>query len=87
MKSHSNSAPTVTGSTLKNIIWALPYLTVMGMIWGYLAAAFTGAVIGLLIAAAAVVFIGTTTAMFSSPPPGDGVDAGEELSTKNPEFC
>ena len=87
MKSHSNSAPTASGSALKNIIWALPYLAAMGMIWGYLAAAFSGAVIGLLVAAAAVFVIGTTTPMFSSPPPNDAVDAGGESPTKNPEFC
>jgi hypothetical protein len=35
---------------LKNAIWAFPYLAVMGLIWGYLARGFFGAVVGLVVA-------------------------------------
>jgi hypothetical protein len=43
---------------LKNTIWAFPYLAVMGMIWGYLAGASSGAIAGLA-AAAAISVTGT----------------------------
>ena len=49
--------PAAGGNTLKNIIWALPFLAVMGLIWGYLAAAGKGAAVGLFFAAVADVII------------------------------
>jgi tetratricopeptide (TPR) repeat protein len=36
--------------TLRNAIWAFPYLAVMGLIWGYLAGGSSGAVVGLVVA-------------------------------------
>jgi tetratricopeptide (TPR) repeat protein len=36
--------------TLRNAIWAFPYLAVMGLIWGYLAGGPSGAVVGLVVA-------------------------------------
>ena len=51
---------------LKNTIWALPYLAVMGMIWGYLAGASSGAIAGLAAAAALSVLLGSTTSIFTA---------------------
>jgi tetratricopeptide (TPR) repeat protein len=53
---------------LKNIIWALPYLAVMGLIWGYLADAVSGAIVGLAAAAGIGVLIGSATAIFAETP-------------------
>jgi tetratricopeptide (TPR) repeat protein len=36
--------------TLRNAIWAFPYLAVMGLIWGYLARGLSGAIVGLVVA-------------------------------------
>jgi hypothetical protein len=49
--------PRATLNKLKNTMRALPYMAVMGMIWGYLAAAVKGLFIGLLIAAVTSVII------------------------------
>ncbi len=59
MQTHSYLLPSATLTKLKNTIRVLPYLAIMGMIWGYLAAAVSGVIIGLLIAAAASIIIGT----------------------------
>ena len=58
---------------LKNIIWALPYLAGMGLIWGYLAGAFSGAIVGLAFAAGISVLIGSVTPIFSDTPGGSAV--------------
>ena len=55
---------------LKNAIWAFPYLAVMGMIWGYLAGASSGAIAGLAVAAALSVLLGSTTSIFTGTPGG-----------------
>jgi acyl-CoA synthetase (AMP-forming)/AMP-acid ligase II len=57
MQTHNNLVPSATLTKLKNTIWVLPYLAIMGMIWGYLAAAVSGVIIGLLVGAAASVII------------------------------
>ena len=57
MQTHKNSMPNATLAKLKNMLRALPYMAVMGMIWGYLAAAVKGLFIGLLIALVANVII------------------------------
>jgi hypothetical protein len=56
---------------LKNTVWAFPYLAVMGLIWGYLAGAFPGAIAGLAAAAAISVILGSTTSIFTATP-GNG---------------
>ncbi|MEJ2730857.1 MAG: tetratricopeptide repeat protein [Deltaproteobacteria bacterium] len=53
---------------LKNIIWAFPYLAVMGFIWGYLADAVSGAIVGLAAAAGISVLIGSATPIFAETP-------------------
>ncbi|MEE4262735.1 MAG: tetratricopeptide repeat protein [Desulfobacteraceae bacterium] len=60
---------------LKNIIWAFPYLAVMGLIWGYLAGASSGAIVGLAAAAAISVLIGSATFIFAETPGGGAVKA------------
>ena len=52
---------------LKNTIWAFPYLAVMGLIWGYLADASSGATIGLAVAATINVLVGSATSLFNKP--------------------
>jgi hypothetical protein len=62
---HHDLEPAASASKLKNIIRAMPYLVIMGMIWGYLAAAVTGLIIGLLIALVTSVIIGSATEIVS----------------------
>jgi len=50
---------------LRNAIWALPYLIVMGLIWGYLAGGSSGAVVGLLAAILVSAMIGSATSILS----------------------
>ena len=50
---------------LRNAIWALPYLVVMGLIWGYLAGGSSGAVVGLLAAILVSAMIGSATSILS----------------------
>jgi hypothetical protein len=59
---------------LKNIIWAFPYLAVMGLIWGYLAGASSGAIVGLAAAAGISVLIGSATPIFAETPAGSAVN-------------
>ena len=73
---HVDSSNTVF--KLKNTIWAFRYLAVMGLIWGYLADATTGAIAGLAVAAALSVMLGSTTSIFSATRDegGDGTRSG-----------
>ena len=50
---------------LKNAIWALPYLVLMGLIWGYLAGGSSGAVVGLLAAILVSAMIGSATSILN----------------------
>lgn len=67
MKPAHNIISADTTLKLKNTIWALPYLAVMGLIWGYLADASSGAIVGLVAAVAISVLIGPATAIFNGP--------------------
>jgi len=67
---------------LKNTIWAFPYLAVMGLIWGYLAGAYSGAIAGLAAAAALSVMLGSTTSIFT-PTPGGSADSTGSVPTRN----
>jgi len=51
--------------TFRNTLWALPYLAMMGLIYGYLMSGFLGAVLGLLAAAAVSAVIGSATTIFT----------------------
>ena len=61
MQTHNELMPSTISTKLKNTIRVLPYLAIMGMIWGYLAASVTGLIIGLLIASVMSVIIGGAT--------------------------
>ena len=58
---------------LKKTIWAFPYLAVMGLIWGYLADASSGAIVGLAVAVAINILIGSATPIFNGPRGGSAV--------------
>jgi hypothetical protein len=58
---------------LKKTIWAFPYLAVMGLIWGYLADASSGAIVGLAVAVAVNILIGSATPLFNEPRGGSAV--------------
>lgn len=62
----------------KNIIWAFPYLAVMGLIWGYLAGSSSGALVGLAASVAINVLIGSATPIFNATPAGDNVNTGSK---------
>ena len=82
MQIHNNLMPSAALTKLKNTIWVLPYLAIMGMIWGYLAAAVSGVIIGLLVAAAASVIIGSTSKMFSIRSQSGSVDMHDKPPAK-----
>lgn len=60
--------------TFRNTIWALPYLAVMGLIFGQLAGGFLGAVAGLLAAMVASAVIGSATTIFTGIVGGGAVN-------------
>ena len=60
--------------TLKNAIWAFPYLAVMGLIWGYLAGGSSGAVAGLVVAFLASATIGPVTSILTGVLGGGAVN-------------
>ncbi len=66
MKPRKNTDSADAALTLRNTIWAFPYLAVMGLIWGYLAGESSGAIVGLVVAAAASVTIGSATTIFTA---------------------
>ena len=67
-----NSADAVL--TFRNTMWALPYLAMMGLIYGYLTAGFFGALAGLLAAAAVSTAIGSATTIFTDALGGGAVN-------------
>jgi hypothetical protein len=64
---------------IRNTLWAFPYLAVMGLIWGYLADASSGALAGLLIAAATSVWVGKAITISSET----SNESGQTMSAKN----
>jgi tetratricopeptide (TPR) repeat protein len=80
---------------IRNTLWAFPYLAVMGLIWGYLADASSGAIAGLLIAAATSVWVGKVTTIssetskessigtFRNPGSKSASDRGQSVSDLN----
>jgi len=60
--------------TLKNAIWAFPYLAVMGLIWGYLAGGSPGAVAGLAVAFLASAAIGPLTSILTGALGGGAIN-------------
>lgn len=74
MKSRKDVDSADAALTLRNVIWAFPYLAVMGLIWGYLADESSGAIVGLAVAAAASVMIGPATTIFTATQGGGAVN-------------
>lgn len=60
--------------TLRNTLWALPYLAVLGLSLGYLAGGLAGAFIGLTAAAAVSAVIGPATTIFTGMVGGGAVN-------------
>jgi tetratricopeptide (TPR) repeat protein len=60
--------------TLRNMLWVLPYLSVMGLSMGYLAGGLLGAFIGLSAAVAVSAAVGAITTAFSGLLGGGAVD-------------
>ena len=73
MKPGSNFISADAILNLKKTIWAFPYLAVMGLIWGYLADASSGAIVGLAVAVAVNILIGSATPIFNGPRGGSAV--------------
>jgi hypothetical protein len=67
---------------LRNAIWALPYLAVMGLIWGYLAGGSSGAVVGLVAAILVSAMIGSATSILSGVPGGGAANTLYGLGRK-----
>ena len=61
--------------TVRNILWALPYLALIGLCLGYAAGGALGAVAGLLAATAVSALIGSATTIFSGFVGGGAVNA------------
>jgi tetratricopeptide (TPR) repeat protein len=62
-------------SSFRNILWALPYLALIGLLLGYAARGALGALAGLLAAIAVSVMIGSATTIFSDALGGGVVNA------------
>jgi tetratricopeptide (TPR) repeat protein len=61
--------------TFRNILWALPYLAMLGLCLGYAAGGTLGAVAGLLAATAVSALIGSAATIFSGFVGGGAVNA------------
>ncbi|MGD9080463.1 MAG: tetratricopeptide repeat protein [Desulfobacterales bacterium] len=83
MKPAHNIISADTTLKLKNTIWALPYLAVMGLIWGYLADASSGAIVGLVAGVAISVLIGPVTAIFDGPRGASAISTGSKSTSSN----
>ena len=65
MKSRKNIDSAQTALTFRNILWALPYLAVIGLFLGYMSWGPLGAFIGLLVAIAISATVGPATTVFA----------------------
>ena len=65
MKPRKNTDSADTALTLRNAVWALPYLVVMGFIWGYLADGSSGALVGMIAAVGVSALIGPAATLFA----------------------
>lgn len=61
--------------TFKSILWAFPYLALIGLLMGYAAYGASGALIGLLSAVGVSVVIGSSTSVFTDKMGGGAVNA------------
>ena len=82
MKLHKDMDSADMIFNLRNAIWALPYLVVMGFIWGYLAGGSFGAVMGLVAAILVSLVIGSATSILSGITGGRAVNNACGLDRK-----
>ena len=68
--------------TFRNTLWALPYLAVLGIFWGFLVGGSLGALAGLLAAAVASAVIGPATTIFTGIVGGGAVNLFYGLGRK-----
>ena len=68
--------------TFRNIMWALPYLAVLGLFWGFLAGGLLGALAGLLAATVASSVIAPTITIFTGMVGGGAVNLFYGLGRK-----
>jgi tetratricopeptide (TPR) repeat protein len=68
--------------TVRNTMWALPYLAVLGIFWGFMVGGPLGALAGLLAAAAASAVIGSATTVFTGIVGGGAVNVFYGLGRK-----
>jgi len=61
--------------TFRSILWALPYLALIGLLLGYSDYGISGALVGLLAAVAVSAVIGSATSIFSGKVGGGAVNA------------
>ena len=61
--------------TFRSILWALPYLALIGLLLGYADYGISGALVGLLAAVAVSAVIGSSTSIFSEKLGGGAVNA------------
>ena len=65
MKHRKDTDSAENAMVLRNILWTFPYLSVIGLLFGYLLAGSPGAVFGLIAAAAASIVIESATSIFT----------------------
>jgi hypothetical protein len=76
MKLRKNTDSAYASYNLRNAIWALPYLAVMGLMWGYLAGGSSGAAVGLVAAILVCAVIGSATSIPNGVPGKGAVNTG-----------
>ena len=82
MKLYKNTDSADLAFNLRNAIWALPYLVVMGFIWGYLAGGSSGAIMGLGAAIPVSLAIGSATSLLNGVTGGRAVNNAGSLDCK-----
>lgn len=75
MKPRKDVASADVALTVRNILWAIPYLALIGLCLGYAAGGALGAIAGLLAATAVSALIGSATTIFSGAIGGGAVNA------------
>jgi tetratricopeptide (TPR) repeat protein len=82
MKPRKNIDSAQTALTFRNILWALPYLAVIGLFLGYMSWGPLGAFVGLLVAIAISATVASATTVFAGILGGGAVDVFYGLGRK-----
>lgn len=82
MKPRKDTDTAENAMVLRNIMWAFPYLGVIGLLLGYVLSGFLGAVFGLIAAATASTIIGSATSFFTGALGGGAVNVFYGLGRK-----